>query len=342
MTTEHFVAGMRRQVGWFVMIGLGTIVALLLVATLRTELFARKFTLFVAPPSATSFFVGQEVKFQGFTIGRVDDIELQASGEVRIALRLLDRYRGMLHQGSAVRLVKPALLGQDIVEVTAGDVQTAVLNDGVLLPYREQATLEQLLMDMKPAVANADTLLGELVQLARWLNDPSGDVRLATANIRTVTEGADQGAIQQAITRVSEAAAQLEKLFRQLADNKAGEFLASSLEQTALVLNNLEPLTGELSRQAPETISRSKELVSRLEELSGALNSIAVDMQQLSPELPGLAQESHDAILELRRLATALRQTWLAGGKGESGKGPREDGEGTGTELVAPPGGGGQ
>lgn len=331
MTTEHFVAGMRRQVGWFVIIGLGAIVALLLVATLRTELFARKFTLYVAPPSASAFFVGQEVKFQGFTIGRVDDIQLQASGEVRIALRLLDRYRGMLHQGSAVRLVKPALLGQEIVEVTAGDVQAAVLNDGAQLPYREQATLEQLLMEMKPAVANADTLLGELVQLARWLNDPAGDVRLATANIRTVTQGVDQGGIQKAISRVSEAAVQLENLSRQLTEHHAGEYLASSLKQTAQVLKNIEPLTGELSRQAPEALAQSRALVGRLDELSRSLNGLALDMQQLAPELPGLAQESRDAMLEMRRLAEALRNSWLGG----SGQAPNEASGSSG--LAVPP-----
>jgi len=340
MTSEHFVAGMRRKVGWFVMLGLGAIVLLLLVATLRTELFARKFTLYVAPPSASAFFVGQEVKFQGFTIGRVDDIALLPSGEVSIALRLLDRYRGMLHQGSAVRLVKPGLLGQEIVEVTAGDVQTALLDDGARLPFREQATLEQLLMDMKPAVANADTLLGELVQLARWLNDPSGDVRLATSNIRTVTEGVDQGAIQQTIERVSEAAVQLEKLSRQLTDNKAGEYLASSLKETVQVLKNIEPLTSELSKQAPEAMARSRALLEKLDDLSRAMKGIASDMRQFTPELPGLAQESRDAMLEMRRLAAALRNTWIAGDAGhapEGGLDEGSDGAVGSSELAAPP-----
>ncbi len=329
MTTGNFVGGMRRKVGWFVMLGLGAIVLLLLVATLRTDVFARKFTLYVAPPSASSFFVGQEVKFQGFTIGRVDDIELQPRGEVRIALRLLDRYRGMLHQGSTVQLVKPGLLGQETVEVTSGDVQTAMLDDSAQLPFREQATLEQLLMDMKPAVANADTLLGELVRVARWLNDPQGDIRLATANIRAATQGMEQGALQQAIGRVSDAAVQVEKLSSQLADNRAGEFLAHTLQETAQVLKNIVPLTSELSRQAPEALAQSRELVERLDELSRSLNSIALDMQQLTPELPGLAQESRDAMQEMRRLAGAVRNTWVGGGDTEQTP--------TGSELVAPP-----
>jgi phospholipid/cholesterol/gamma-HCH transport system substrate-binding protein len=320
---------MRQKVGWFVMLGLGAIVALLLVATLRTDVFARKFTLYVAPPSASAFFVGQEVKFQGFTIGRVDDIELQPRGEVSIALSLLDRYRGMLHQGSTAQLVKPGLLGQEHVELTSGDIQTAMLADGAHVPFREQATLEQLLMDMKPAVANADSLLAELAQLAHWLNDPKGDVRLATANIRAATQNVDQGAVQQAVSRISAAAAQFERLSQQLADNKAGEHLALSLEKAAQVLKNIEPLTSELKRQAPEALTQSRALVERLDELSRSLSGSAADLQQMTPELPGLAQESRKAMLEMQRLAGSVRNTWLGGGSGEPVQ--------TGSELVAPP-----
>ncbi|MDQ6986996.1 MAG: MlaD family protein [Mariprofundaceae bacterium] len=320
---------MRRRVGWFVMLGMGVIVLLLLVASIRTDVFASKFTLYVQPPSATAFFVGQAVKFQGFTIGRVSDITLQPQGEVRIALHLLERYRGMLHQGSAVRLVKPGLLGQETVELTGGDIHSVALADGSLMPFREQATLEALLMDMKPAVANADALLGELVRAAKWLNDPNGDIRLATANIRTVTEGVEQGAIQHAVARVSGAAVQFEKLSRQLADNNAGEHLAHSLQQTAQVLKNIEPLTGELGRQAPAALARSRVLMQRLDELTRSLNDIAADMQQVTPALPGLAEESRNAMLEMRRLAGAVRNSWLGGGRGEALP--------TSNEAVAPP-----
>jgi len=320
---------MRRQVGWFVMLGMGAVVVLLLLASVRADIFARKFTLYVQPPSAVAFFVGQAVKFQGFTIGRVGNIELQPQGKVRVSLRLLDRYRGMLHQGGVVRLVKPGLLGQETVELSGGDVHSAVLGEGAQLDFREQATLEQLLMGMRPAVANADVLLGELAQAAQWLNNPRGDIRRVTANIRKATEGVNQGAMQHAVTRVSGAAIQFEKLSRQLVDNKAGEHLAHSLQQTAQVLKNIEPLTGELGRQGPATLARSRELVERLDTLTGSLSAIADDMQQVTPELPSLAVESRNAVQEMHRLASAMRDSWLVGGHKQA--------EPTGNTSVAPP-----
>jgi len=178
-------------------------------------------------------------------------------------------------------------------------------------------------------VANADVLLGELARVAKWLNDPNGDIRLATANIRMATAGVDQGAIQHAVARVSGAAVQFEKLSRQLADNNAGEYLANSLQQTAQVLKNIEPLTGELGRQAPAALAQSRVLMQRLDELTRSLNGIAADMQQMTPALPGLAEESRQAMLEMRRLAGAVRNSWLGGGRGEALP--------TGSESVAPP-----
>jgi len=307
-------ARMRRQVGWFVMLGIGAVMVLLLLASVRADVFARKFTLYVQPPSAAAFFVGQAVKFQGFTIGRVGNIELQPQGKVRVSLRLLDRYRSMLHQGVVVQLVKPGLLGQETVALSAGDAHRAVLADGAQLAFREQATLEQLLMEMRPAVANADVLLGELAQAAQWLNNPRGDIRRVTANIRKATEGVNQGAMQQAMTRVSGAAVQFEKLTRQLSDHKAGEQLARSLQQTAQILKNIEPLTGELGRNGPATLARSRVLMERLDVLTRSLSAIADDMQQVTPELPGLAVESRDAVQEMHRLASAMRDSWLVGG----------------------------
>lgn len=330
MTTgDPYVGGMRRKVGWFVMFGLGAIMFILLLETLRTEVFARKFTLYVEPTSASSFYVGQEVKFQGFTIGRVNDIELQKAGQVRVALRLLERYRGMLHRGSQVRLFKPGLFGQETVELTAGDVNATVLKGGEQLPCIEQASLEQLLTEMKPAVANADILLGQLVQLAHWLNDPNSDVRLATANIRAITQGMDRKSVQLAIERVSSTAAQLERLSGQMADNDTGKYLARSLQQATQVMKNIEPLTDELRRQAPATLAQSRALMTRLDALARSMQGIALDMQQLTPEFPGLVQESRKTMQGVYRLSNSVRTSWLVGGKAEPT--PTDSG------LVAPP-----
>jgi len=330
MKRGEYVAGMRRQVGWFVIIGMGAVLLLLLVITVRTDVFAKKFDLYVSPSSATAFFIGQEVKFQGFTIGRVRDIELQPHGRVRITLHLLERYHDMLHEGATARLIKEGLIGQQTVEITAGKAETPVLQNQSFIPYQTEASIEQLLLDLKPAVANADTLLDELVKLAKWLNDPNGDVRQATASLRQASEGVDKGAVQRTITVMSNAAEEIQKLSHQLTESKAAEHLSASLEQTAMILKDIEPLTHKLGKQGPETLSRVNTLLGRLDRLIASLGNISSDLEQLTPELPGLAQESKDTIVEIQKLIKGLRGSWMFSGK-QTPAGERDEG-------VAPPG----
>lgn len=315
MKRGSYVTGMRRQVGWFVIIGIGAVLLLLLIITVRTDVFAKKFDLYVSPLSASAFFIGQEVKFQGFTIGRVRDIELQPHGRVRVNLYLLERYHGMLHEGATARLIKEGFIGQQTVEITAGKVEAPVLRNQSSIPYQTEASVEQLLLDLKPAVANADTLLNELVKLAKWLNDPNGDVRQATASLRQASEGVGKGAIQRTLTVMSNAAEEIQKLTHQLTENKAAEHLSASLKQTAKILKDIEPLTRKLGKQGPEMLSRVNTLLGRLDKLTSSLRNISSDLEELTPELPGLAQESKDTIVEIQQLIKGLRGSWMFSGK---------------------------
>jgi len=329
MKQGKHINAMRRQVGWFAAIGIGAILLLLLVITMRTDLFSKKFNVYVSPPSASAFFIGQDVKFQGFTIGRVRDIELQPQGRVRVNLHLLERYHAMLHEGATVRLIKQGFIGQQTVEITAGDLQAAIIRNKASVPYQPKASIEQLLLDLKPGVANADNLLNELVILAKWLNDPDGDVRQATANLRRASEGLDKGSVLRTMTMMSDAARGIQKLTRQLTDNKTPEHLASSLSQTARILKNLEPLTQALGKQGLVTLPRVNTLLSRLDKLTTSLAGISADLETLTPDLPGLEQESKNTIVEIHQMVKGLHKSWIFGGK----RAPPVQNDG-----VAPPG----
>jgi len=331
MKRKDYVVGMRRQVGWFVILGIGAVLLLLLAITVRTDVFAKKFTLYVFPPTATSFFLGQEVKFHGFAIGHVRDIELQALGKVRISLRLLDDYRSMLHKGASAHLAREGLIGEQIVEVTGGKKGAPALLNQDNIGYETEASYEQLLLDLKPAVANADTLLSELVVLSKWLNDPDGDVRRMMVSFSQASEGMEKGAIAQAVQAALDAANQLRELTRQMVKSKVADHLSASLKQTAKILKDIEPLAHDLGKQGPDTIKRVNMLVGRLDKMATSLNNIAADMQEMTPQLPGLALQSRRTLEQMRLLIRDMRGSWLLGGGGATKSALQGDGE------VAPP-----
>lgn len=325
-----FVSGMKRQVGWFVMLGIGAVILVLLIVSVRSNVFAKKFYLFVEPPSASSFYEGQPVKFQGFAIGHIDQIELQHEGQVRVSLRLLERYHHMIHQGAVIQFIKEGLLGEQVVELTRGDIHKPMVKSGEVLGYETKASLEDLLTELKPAVGNANILLRELASLSLWMNDPYSDLRVGMASLRELSSAIDGKSLQAAVQTLMQTLERLKHVTKDLDEQKVALHLADSLALTSDILENLEPVSKSLGEQAPETIRRSNELLLHVNELSSALNLVASDLSEVTPELPGLARDSRETIQEMRVLVKQLQDSWLLGGGADDKKQPDEP-------AIAPP-----
>ncbi|MDX8396125.1 MAG: MlaD family protein [Mariprofundaceae bacterium] len=305
---------MKRQVGWFVMLGIGGLVLLLLIVSVRSNVFAKKFYLYVSPPSASSFYVGQPVKFQGFAIGGVDKIELLHEGDVRITLRLLERYRHMLHQGAIVKTTKEGLIGEQIVEVTAGEADRPIVNDKVILAYESEASLDQLLIDMKPAVANANILLKELSDLAKWMNNPDGDVRVAMASLRGLSSGFQGEELKVVVVEFGRALKELQVLVSTMGKQKVMQNFSKSLQSMTQVMDGIQPLSEALGKDGAKTVEQMALLMKQVNTLSKALSIVASDLSELTPELPALARESRTAIEQMKTLLQGLENSWLLGG----------------------------
>ncbi|HXH71802.1 MAG TPA: MlaD family protein [Mariprofundaceae bacterium] len=326
---RDFVGGMQRQVGWFVIIGIGAILFVLLMISLRTDVFAKKFYLYVSPPSASGFYVGQPVKFQGFAIGRVGDMELMEKGGVRITLQLLDRYRGMLHAGGVARISKEGLIGEEVVEVTSGVPLNPEVQDGQQIKYETAASIEQLLQDAKPAVTNANIVLAELADLSKWLNDPNGSFRQMTARLNESTKGMNREQVDKMMTTLTEILTNMQALTGELEKTHVAARLSSSLKMTTDILQDLKPLSETIGKKGPETFTQVNALLKHVDKLTQSLDIVAADLSELTPELPGLARESRETITEIRGLIAGMRDSWLFGGSGEPTDGT--------SDKVAPP-----
>ena len=325
---SEFVVSIRRQVGWFVILGIGAILFLLFAFSLRTDLFANKFYLRFTPTSASSFYVDQPLKYQGFTVGRIDAMDLQQNGQVLITLRVLERYQPMIHEGAHLQLTREGLIGEQTLEISAGDINKPPVKDGQTIEYRTAATVEQLLQDIKPAVENANKLLGEMAALATWLNNPGSDIRQITSRLNAVSQDLNRENVGKLITNLADALENLKSLTDDLEEQKVAKQLATALEASASILTSLRPLATQVGREGPESLKRINSLIEHVNRLSKSLDIVASDLSELTPELPGLARESRQAIAEMQDILKSVRGSWLVG-SGDSDK-PKD-------ESVAPP-----
>lgn len=309
----EFVSSIQRKVGWFLILGMGAIVLIILSITLRSDIFSNKFLLYFSPPSAASFYEGQPVQFQGFKIGRIKKMELQHDGTVRISVNVLERYRPMMHQGSIIHLIRDGLIGEQTIEITAGNTNQPIIKQGQQIPYETAASIEQLLQDIKPAVENANALLHELAMLATWLNDPESDLRQMVARMNALSQGLTAENIGQMANHFTETLENLQVLTKDLKDNRIGEQLATSLKATSEILADLRPLSQQIAEQGPDSLQHINSLIKNVDQLSRSLDTVASDLGELTPELPGLARESRASIKQMQSVLKKLEQSWLIG-----------------------------
>jgi phospholipid/cholesterol/gamma-HCH transport system substrate-binding protein len=313
---RELVSDIRRQVGWFVIIGIGAIVIILLMVGLRSDVFAKKFHLSFSPPSATAFYVGQPVNFQGFTIGRIGEMSLKDNGQVYISLRLLERYHSMLHQGSNIHLIRDGLIGEQTVEITAGDTSKDIILDGQIIGFKSAPSIEKLLQNINPAVDNANTLLRELVVLARWLNNPKSDIRQVTARMNEVSMDLNRQNVKKMVQSFADVLEDLQSLTATLQEHRIAEQLSTSLQATTQILKDLRPFSEQFAKQGPKSLELMNSLLTHVDKLSKSLDIVASDLSELTPELPGLARESKSTILEMQDLLKQMQGSWLLGNDG--------------------------
>jgi len=313
--TTDFVSGMKRQVGWFVLLGISAFVLVIILVTIRSNIFAKKFILFVEPPSASGFYEGQQVKFQGFGVGHIDDIQLQHQGQVRIRLSLLERYRPMLHQGAVLHLTKEGVIGEQIVEITAGDTSKPPLAHEQLLTYETEASLEQLLVDLKPAVGNANVLLKELAVMSQWMNDSQGSFQMAFSNLQQMTHGVQGTSIEASMVEMHATLQQLTQLVASLNQENIAAHTAAVLVSSEEAMKQVKPLGEHLNQQLPETLKKLDALLLQVHELSKTLTTASQDVTQLTPELPGVAHALKGTLSEMQRTLRQLQGSWILGNK---------------------------
>jgi ABC-type transporter Mla subunit MlaD len=310
---QEFVSNIRHQVGWFIIIGIGAIAFIMLMISVQSDVFAKKFYLSFSPPSAAGFYVGQPVHFQGFTIGRIGEMDLKANGRVHIRLRLLERYHAMLRQGSTIQLVRDGLIGEQTVEIAAGDAGKDIIRGGQTIEFERAASIEQLLQDVKPAVENANTLLSELASLARWLNDPQSDIRQVTARMNEISKDLNRQNARQMVQSFADVLEDLQALTKTLQEHRVAEQLSSSLQATTQILKDLRPFSEQFATQGPKSLELMNSLLTHVDKLSTSMDMVATDLSELTPELPGLARASKSTIREMQDVLKQMQGSWLLG-----------------------------
>ncbi|MFB3813549.1 MAG: MlaD family protein [Terriglobales bacterium] len=332
------------RVGLTVIFASVVLAVLIFLMTGSTGLFTRKITLIAYFDDAAGLRVGAPVRLQGVDIGNVKSIRVvpgRPRSPIEVRMKVNTRYIFGLRKDSVATLATVGVLGETIVNIDSTQATAAQVEDGAVLPVKEQPDLTDVvkssqttLQNMQALLTRADRILsfvesgqgsiGKLIyddQLYRQLN---ASVREVQKLVNTISSG--KGSVGKLIMDdelYNKANASVDKLNRIVEQINAGEgtlgkfvkdpALYDNANQTIAKANQLmtginagKGTIGLLARD--EAFARKLDnTMTRLAELSDKLNSGHGAAGKLLND-PSLYVNADKALLEMRSLLQAVRE----------------------------------
>lgn len=301
---------LERLVGAFVLGALLLLLVLFVYSREARTLFADKFTLIAYMRNAQSITTDTKVQISGIEVGEVKAIDLGSDNLIRVEMRLLEKFHGLVREDSRASLSKLSMIGKATIEVSAGDTAQGLVPDGGILPVDEPVSIDQIMSDVLPALRDAQSTLERMNALAQSV-DPK-DVQRA---MRSATVTADN----------------LEKLTTMMAQGRGGvgqmladkgveadlavtiKSLASTLQQTEARMRELAPVFKDLQSMSADARNASKNLPQLMEEthkLVGQLNTTVGTVNYEMQQLPDLVLKTRQLMEQTDRTLRALQSTW--------------------------------
>lgn len=301
---------LERLVGAFVLAALLLLLVLFVYSREARTLFAEKFTLIAYMRNAQSITTDTKVQISGIEVGEVKAIDLGSDNLIRVEMRILERFHGLVREDSRASLSKLSMIGKATIEVSAGDTAMGLVPDGGIVPVDEPVSIDQIMADVLPALRDAQSTLERMNALAQAV-DPK-DVQRA---MRSATVTADN--LEKLTTMMTQGRGGVGQM---LADKGVEQdlavtikSLASTLQQTEARMRELAPVFKDLQSMSNDARSASKNLPQLMEEthkLVGQLNTTVGTVNYEMQQLPDLVLKTRQLMEQTDRTLRALQSTW--------------------------------
>ncbi|ACM21035.1 ABC transporter, periplasmic substrate-binding protein, MCE family [Geotalea daltonii FRC-32] len=313
---------LEKKIGLFAAIAIVGALAVVLFIGADKDLLTPKYKLKFTTGKGTGFAKGMPVKLSGFRIGRIKSINLNEQAMVDIEIEVNKKYQKWIKSDSSARLVKEGLVGDSIIEVTAGSAKAMVLKNGDTINFEKSKGLEEVANDIAEEVK---PVLIEVKEIISYINDPNGDIKQSLGNIKLLTQqlqdtrekvddllvssrdnvssltksGVD--VLNNTNAKVSALGPTLEKVDRSMANLEKS--LPPLLQKVDASMDHLEKTTLQLQKTSEKAMPRVPKLINKAEDvMEGAdtvLNAVK-DMWPFKNHVPAADQrqfvpgDSHD------------------------------------------------
>lgn len=264
----------------FMLGAIGIMLLVLAMIAARQDYFSRSTTIYFVTPNAQGLSKGMAVKFVGFKVGSVQEINMEPNAAVRVRLSLDDEYVHLIGQDAKARLVKEALVGESVVEIIPGSQQVRQVTQNSVLAFERgqdaSTVVENLATQLQP-------ILDDIRQITSSVNNPNGDIQQTLKNLNQAS-----GDFRETVKQFTQVGVN---------SNKA----VTSLNATLVTLD----------RAIPKLVDKAD---TTLDNVQAATTDIKKITNDSAGEIPALVRNTNALVQDGQETLGGVKKSWLLNG----------------------------
>ena len=286
---EHYIhrlsyTAQERLAGTFVLVAVGLLVWLLIASQKTQNLFEEEVTLYATMSSIQAVNKGTDVIISGLDIGSVTDVVIDDSNNVIISMSILKKYQKLIRTDSIAQLfiLKFAMLGKEVIEISVGSPNLPVIEDGSTLPFKESLNLVELINRFEPVIGNLQesiTRINDILQTIdpEQLGTDLDNISSISDNLKVISDQVAQG------KGIAGSAVFDEKMQDDVVTT--AENLKTITEQTQDLIEQVKVLLKSLQKQVDEIPELTEKVKPLLDEADRTLKA-SQQIWPLSSSMP--------------------------------------------------------
>ena len=254
-------------VGIFIILGLGFLIAAILVVGNLHSAFNRKTELVTLFDDVSGLQPGNNIWFSGVKIGTVSSLEFYGKSQVKVHMDIATSARQYIRKDARVKISSDGLIGSRILVIYGGSEASEEVHEGDTLKVEKTFSSEDVINTAQENNKNILAITNDIKAITKTLAAGEGSVGKLLQDSSMYTN------INQTIASLQQASLKAQQMLNTLADfssglNKKGT-LASDLTTDTVVFKSVKASVLQFQQMADS----ANQLISHLNQASSNPNS---------------------------------------------------------------------
>lgn len=119
---------------------------------------------------------GSIVRFSGIKVGTVENITIISDTAVKVDLLIEENIRQFIRKDSRAVIASEGVMGNKLVNITAGTPAFSIVDDNDVLPTSNPAEIDAILRSLASTVANAEVITKDLSKITTSISAGKGTI----------------------------------------------------------------------------------------------------------------------------------------------------------------------